>query len=199
MVRDSMVFYRSFADAIKELDDDDQLDAFWNIVSYALDGIEPDKKGPARAVYLMAKPQIDTNNKRYTSGKQPKCKQTGSEMEANREQTISKPESNENVNVNVNVNENVNANVNENENGNEKKKKTFIPPAPEDVSTYCQEKGFDIDPEAFVDFYASKGWMIGKNKMIDWKAAVRTWVRSQRPKRQEKTAEPNVFDEWRNA
>ena len=187
MVRDSMVFYRSFADAIKELDDDDQLDAFWNIVSYALDGIEPDKKGPARAVYLMAKPQIDTNNKRYASGKQPKCKQTGSEMEANREQTISKPEANENVNAN------------ENENGNEKKKKTFIPPAPEDVSTYCQEKGYDIDPEAFVDFYASKGWMIGKNKMIDWKAAVRTWARSQRPQRQEKTAEPNVFDEWRNA
>lgn len=199
MVRDSMVFYRSFADAIKELDDDDQLDAFWNIVGYALDGIEPDKKGPARAVYLMAKPQIDTNNKRYASGKQPKGKQTGSEMEANSEQTISKPEANENVNVNVNENVNVNANVNENENGNEKKKKTFIPPAPEDVSAYCQEKGYDIDPEAFVDFYASKGWMIGKNKMIDWKAAVRTWMRSQRPQRQEKTAEPNVFDEWRNA
>jgi len=53
----------------------------------------------------------------------------------------------------------------------------FTPPTPEDVRTYCQEKGYDVDEYRFVDFYEAKGWMIGKNKMKDWKAAVRTWVK----------------------
>ena len=45
------------------------------------------------------------------------------------------------------------------------------------VRAYCQERGNKVDPQAFVDFYESKGWMVGKNKMKNWKAAVRTWVR----------------------
>lgn len=42
---------------------------------------------------------------------------------------------------------------------------------------FCQEKGFTIDPERFVDYYNSVGWMVGKNKMKDWRAAVRNWVK----------------------
>ena len=52
---------------------------------------------------------------------------------------------------------------------------TFVPPTLDDVITYCQERNNHIDPQTFIDFYSSKGWMIGKNKMKDWKAAVRTW------------------------
>ena len=51
----------------------------------------------------------------------------------------------------------------------------FIKPTIEDISNYCKERHNNIDPQAFIDFYASKGWMIGKNKMKDWRAAVRTW------------------------
>lgn len=43
------------------------------------------------------------------------------------------------------------------------------------VREYCRERGNNIDPEQWYDFYQSKGWMVGKNKMKDWKAAVRTW------------------------
>lgn len=50
-------------------------------------------------------------------------------------------------------------------------------PTPEQVSTYGREIGFDLDGNKFVDFYTSKGWMIGKNKMRNWQAAVRTWKR----------------------
>ncbi len=53
--------------------------------------------------------------------------------------------------------------------------KKFNPPNEHEVSTYMVEIGFPGDPARFIDFYASKGWMIGKNKMKDWKAAVRTW------------------------
>ena len=51
----------------------------------------------------------------------------------------------------------------------------FTPPSIDEVSAYCTERNNGIDPQHFVDFYEAKGWMVGKNKMKDWKAAVRTW------------------------
>lgn len=57
--------------------------------------------------------------------------------------------------------------------------KRFVPPSVDEVRRYCEERHNNVDPEAFVDFYESKGWMVGKNKMKSWKAAVRTWERSR--------------------
>lgn len=51
----------------------------------------------------------------------------------------------------------------------------FVPPSAEQVAAYCGEKGYHVDPEQFVFFYESKGWMVGKSKMKNWKAAVATW------------------------
>lgn len=51
----------------------------------------------------------------------------------------------------------------------------FTPPTADDVAAYAREKSLTIDAQRFVDFYESKGWMVGKNKMKDWKAAVRGW------------------------
>ena len=51
----------------------------------------------------------------------------------------------------------------------------FAPPTVEEVRAYCVERNNRVDPERFVDFYSSKNWFVGKNKMKDWKAAVRTW------------------------
>ena len=58
--------------------------------------------------------------------------------------------------------------------------KRFVPPTPEEVNAYCQERHNGIDGSEFCDFYTSKGWKIGKNPMKDWKAAVRTWERSRK-------------------
>jgi hypothetical protein len=60
-----------------------------------------------------------------------------------------------------------------------KRSKAFVPPTVDDVREYCSERGNNVNPEVFVDFYESKGWLIGKSKMKDWKAAVRTWERSE--------------------
>lgn len=54
----------------------------------------------------------------------------------------------------------------------------FTPPSIAEVTAYCRERGSSVDPQTFIDFYESKGWMVGKNKMRDWKAALRTWERS---------------------
>jgi len=56
-----------------------------------------------------------------------------------------------------------------------REKSRFVPPTLDEVIAYCNERNNGIDPESFIDFYESKGWMVGKNKMKDWKAAVRTW------------------------
>lgn len=55
------------------------------------------------------------------------------------------------------------------------KENRFVPPTADDVAAYAREKSLTIDAQRFVDFYESKGWMVGKNKMKDWKAAVRGW------------------------
>jgi hypothetical protein len=59
----------------------------------------------------------------------------------------------------------------------------FVKPTPLEVSAYGKEIGFTIDGQGFCDFYESKGWLIGKNPMKDWKAAVRTWARKDGPKK----------------
>lgn len=59
--------------------------------------------------------------------------------------------------------------------------KRFIHPTVDDVREYCFERGNSIDPQRFVDYYTSNGWMVGKNKMKDWKAAVRTWEQKDKP------------------
>ena len=65
--------------------------------------------------------------------------------------------------------------------GGEKKEKAkrFRAPTVEEVAAYCAERDNGIDAEAFVDFYKSKGWMVGRSPMKDWKAAVRTWERDR--------------------
>jgi len=60
-----------------------------------------------------------------------------------------------------------------------KKRKRFTPPSIQEVIDYCNERSNNVDAERFIDYYQSKGWMIGKNKMKDWKASVRTWEKSQ--------------------
>lgn len=51
----------------------------------------------------------------------------------------------------------------------------FTPPTVDDVAAYVSEKGYHVNAERFVSFYQQKGWMVGKNRMKDWKAAVRNW------------------------
>ena len=65
----------------------------------------------------------------------------------------------------------------EEETETEKKKKGFQPPLPLEVVEYAMTINYPIDGNQFIDFYSSKNWMIGKNKMSDWRAAVRTWKR----------------------
>jgi hypothetical protein len=65
----------------------------------------------------------------------------------------------------------------------ESRTKKFVPPTVEEVRAYCESRNNSIDPEAFVAFYNSKGWKVGKNPMKDWKSAVITWEKRQKKDR----------------
>ena len=77
----------------------------------------------------------------------------------------------------------------------------FIPPSVEEVKAYCEERNNGIDPDMFVDFYEAKGWMVGKNKMKSWKAAVRTWEQRNPKPEQPKPSKPRKghFEERPNS
>jgi hypothetical protein len=74
------------------------------------------------------------------------------------------------------------------------KEKYFKKPTIEEVKSYCQERKNNVDAEKFYDFYESKGWMVGKNKMKDWQACVRTWESNYKDKPSVETKEPTWVD-----
>jgi hypothetical protein len=71
-------------------------------------------------------------------------------------------------------------------NNNVKNEKKFIIPTFNDVLEYCMQNNLDVDGVKFINFYESKGWMVGKNKMKDWKAAIRTWVKPKQEIQQQR-------------
>jgi hypothetical protein len=76
-------------------------------------------------------------------------------------------------------------------NKNEKNERSiFIEPTYNDILEYCIERKNGVDVNKFLNFYSSKGWMVGKNKMIDWKACVRTW---EKPIEIKEVNEPNKW------
>ena len=80
----------------------------------------------------------------------------------------------------------------------QEKSTRFVKPTVEEISQYCEERVNGIDAEEFYDFYESKGWMVGKNKMKDWKACIRTWEKArkkERPKTRQELIDEEI-EKW---
>lgn len=73
----------------------------------------------------------------------------------------------------------LNTNKKEKKDKNVKKERNIIPPPRNLLEAYIAENHFQVDADRFYDFYESKGWLIGKQRMKDWQAAVRTWSRKE--------------------
>jgi hypothetical protein len=74
----------------------------------------------------------------------------------------------------------------------------FVVPKIEEIKKYCEERNNNVNALHFFDYYQSKGWMVGRNKMKDWKAAVRTWeLKDEKAKPPKKKYNPyyNVYAE----
>jgi hypothetical protein len=172
------------------------------IVRYLRTGEQPEPRTDAQEAVLFAvQPVMETSRKRIVAGgsggkaaSKPESKrasETGSKPPSKSgSKTQSKAASNDASKPEIKR-----ASEEEEESGKGIKERgkaaRFRAPSPAEVDeyarSYAEGKGLDLastdfDPERFVDFYAQKGWMVGKAKMKDWKASVRIWVRSSKPK-----------------
>lgn len=101
--RDGFVFFRSYYEGAKELNDEQRLAFYDAIIDYALNDIEPNVSGVPKSCFSFVKPILDKSRAKSAAGKkggsskrQANTKQTGSKPEANSKQTPSKPEANAN-------------------------------------------------------------------------------------------------------
>ena len=102
MERDSMIIYRSFFEAIKELPKENQAEVWNAVYELGLNGKRVELKGISKTIFTLIAPQLEANLKKYLNGIKPKNKQPESKTEAKPKQKISKTEANVNVNVNDN-------------------------------------------------------------------------------------------------
>lgn len=116
-----------------------------------------------------------TRSKRSEAGKLGGIKSGESRRSEAKRSKASKNEANEAVTVNGTVNVTVTDTVNE-----KRKREAFSPPAKEDVIQEMCKKLDEFtamaEGEKFINYYQANGWMVGKHKMKDWKAAVAGWI-----------------------
>lgn len=183
MEREQFTFYRSFFQALRRIKNDaDRAAAYDAICEYALNGNLPDVDSlcdVAAVAFELIRPNLDASRKKAKAGQEG-----GSKPEANAEDTASKPE--------ANSKDTGSKKEKEIEYKNEYKKEIenkslnnrsvrFVPPSLEEVFAYCQERHNTVDAHRFCDYYTANGWHVGKQKMKDWKAAIRTWERERKP------------------
>lgn len=175
--------------ALRTLSDEDRGRLLLALLDHAQGREIPELSPAARIAFLLMASGIDRHAKRYTAnvangrkggaprGNQNACKTTEKQPNSTEEQaktsekqptkTKTKTKDNDkNIKTTTKDKESIIAAT-----------RRFSPPAVEEIQAYCKERGNEVDPQRFFDFYESKGWRIGNQPMKDWKAAVRTWER----------------------
>lgn len=185
----------SYYDAIRPLPDEQRLALYDAIMDYAFSGKEPDDLSPIlKGYFVLLRPNIDSSSKRYSAsvgngkkgGRPPKEKPN-----ENPDKTQAKPSENQEKEKEKDKEKEMEREMEGMGDAppaltptqDQKTRSHFVPPTLEEVAAYVRERGSRVDPQQFIDFYAAKGWMVGRNKMKDWKAACRNaekWERWQR-------------------
>lgn len=205
MERKQFTWYRSYYDALKELPAEEFRDIVLAVCAYALDGEEPELSGVARAIFTLIRPTLEVGRSKAENRSRAEQTSISAEQTGNSpEQTKNKPEQTQNKRKQTGNKPEQTRNKpeqtrKEKEEEKEREKesendsycsppppsgpKRFVPPTLAEVQSYVAQRQSPVDPQGFIDFYASKGWMVGKTPMKDWKAACRnaeTWERWSR-------------------
>lgn len=203
MAKPGVMFYFDIRPCLKRLSIEDKGLLFEAILDYAEHGTEPDFDGVVGVAWDFIKPGIDRDSDRY--GNQVLQKQYAAYVREAKKKgltplsfddwkatpdnercrlisadneryptttTTSTPSTTPTTATNATI---------ESKADKQPTRHRFLPPTVDEVRAYCTEKGYPIDPQRFVDYYTSNGWMVGRNKMKDWRAAVRTWSRKEQP------------------
>ena len=190
IMRISVLFYKDWYEAFQELSDDERLKAYEAVFRYAFEGEKPQDK-LIRIITSTMRSTIDRDNQKFEETSRRRREAVSKRwnayksMQSNTNDTIPTENENEKEKGIEKENDNEPTNVGESKKektSNEVKKKVasqsgrvFKRPTVSEVEAYCKERGNYVNAQQFVDFYESKGWVVGKSPMKDWKAAVRTW------------------------
>lgn len=152
--------------------DDAEVKGIWRVIKHNMDQTD--------AAYQE---QCDRNKENIRKRYNKKVTESTEEYEAVQDATTCyenydriRPNTTEYDRNNDNDNDNdIKEKVLSNDSTKKKTAKRFVPPSVDEVRDYCHERRNRVNADAFIAFYESNGWKVGKNSMKDWKAAVRTW------------------------
>ena len=188
MTRDSIVLYKNWGKLLRALPNEQAGELVKAICSYCFeDGDGKIEDTALEAIFVMIKDKLDEDYRAYLDKVERMKKNSSSKSErkeTNRDDidTISTRKETNRDDIEgdtvtdtdtdtVSISKDIDKGIG--------KRFAFRPPDVNEVRSYCQERKNKVDPEKFVNFYSAKGWYIGKNKMKDWRAAVRTWEKEE--------------------
>lgn len=183
---EKFTWFPKFTAALKKVPEEHRGKLAWAIIQYGTDGVEPDVEWPFDAIFEGLRDDIDNSRNarsRNGGGRPPKTERGG---EAGGRSDDRKPPFHD---AETPVSDDGDggssdaepkpsqASPSQSKPCQKRGGPRFRAPTVDEVRRYCEEKGHQIDPERFCDYYASKGWKVGSSPMKDWKAAVRNWAR----------------------
>ena len=168
-----------YLDAIEPLGDAERGRLFTSLLEYARTGEAPQLGGNERFLFPMMRAQIDRDNAAMAELSEARSKAGKIGAEAKQANAGFAKQNKQMPNLPSKSSYDKDKDKDKDKDESITRARRFTPPTLDDVLAYVRERGSDVDPQRFLDFYASKGWMVGKNPMKDWKAAVRTWEKRE--------------------
>lgn len=176
-----------FAEVTEALNDAEMGRLIRAMITYASDGSKPDLRGNERYLWGAAKSSIDQQTASYANKVDAvaKAREARSDIKSkqndiNAKQNCSTMETSQEQEQDKTIKE-----ISSKE--DTKKSRAFQPPTLEEVKARCAEKGYTLDPEAFMSYYNANGWKVGRNKMVSWESALAGWQsreKDYKPKKQ---------------
>lgn len=189
---EAFTVFEKFGDVCAELDVEDRKELIYAINMYGMFGEEIELPYMLKALFVSLKDDIDNSKEARAQGMKGASKRWGKKSSSKASTEDSTP-SDECVTpvYEKSIGGHVGGYVDDAKNSDSQykpnqantsqanPKKRFVPPSVDEVRSHCAEKGYTFDPEAFVAFYESKGWKVGRNPMKSWQAACTTWQKRQ--------------------
>lgn len=180
---DSFTMFAKFGDVCEALEEADRKELIYAISMYGMYGEEVELPYILKPIFIALKEDIDNSKqsrKKGASGGRPKGSKPGvSKTGKPGVSENTKPGVSEVCEKNESQTKPNQTNTDQTNTDQKNKRGRFTPPTVEEVRSYCLEKGYTFDPDAFFAFYESNGWKVGRNTMRSWEAACVTWQKRQ--------------------
>ncbi len=192
---EKFTWFPKFTAALAKVPPEHRGDLAWAIILYGTDVVEPDVDWPFDAIFEGLREDIDNsrNARSRNGGGRPPKKAHGGESDSGCDDgkppfpDEGTPVSDDGGGGSENAEPKpvqyspVQASPIQ---AKPKRDGRFAPPSVGEVRDYCREKGYTFDPERFVAYYESNGWMVGKNRMKSWRASCTTWQKREQPEQE---------------